>query len=163
MFGIFLPAVIVPYAFTDDYSSCGWRSAGSRAPRGSEHPRLGCARRPPIRRASHRIGLPVAGTIDNLRFVRLVAVVGIVVLALLLHALVRSGIRPIARSAHRGLVCSLPAFQVYGSWAVLFFAPYAAILAAALLCFAVAAVDGRRESSAAIAWWARPRCCSRRC
>src|SRR5919204_4673708 len=42
-------------------------------------------------------------------------------------------------------VCSLPTFQVYGSWAVLFSAPLAALLAGGASLFAVAAVDGPRN------------------
>ena len=88
-----------------------------------------------------------AGTIDNLRFVRLVGVVGIVALALLLHwALVRSRIKSSLAALFAVLICSMPAFVVFGSWAVLFNVPYAAILGGAASLLVVAALDapGRR-------------------
>jgi hypothetical protein len=87
-----------------------------------------------------------AGTIDNLRFVRLVALVGIAALALLLHwALVRSGIRSAVAALMTVLVCCMPAFQVFASWAVLFVAPFAALLGASASTLTVSAIDSARQ------------------
>jgi hypothetical protein len=147
IFGVFLPTVIVPYAFSDDYSILWMADTGEPSAQFGKN----------VLDANAIGGRPfagllvsgffsAAGTIDNLRFVRLFAIVGIVALALLLHwALVRSRINPTVAALIAVLVCTLPAFQVYGSWAVLFFSPLAALLAGGASLFAVAAVDGPRD------------------
>ncbi len=147
IFGIFLPAVIVPYAFSDDYADLWMVVSGEPSAQFGKN----------VLDASAITGRPfsgllitwffkAAGTIENLRFVRLFAVLTIVALALLLHlALVRSRIKPALAALIAVLVCSLPAFQVYGSWAVLFSSPLAALLAGGASLFVVAAIDGPRE------------------
>ena len=71
-----------------------------------------------------------AGTIDNLRFVRIISVAGIVVLALILFwALVRSGVGRMPAALIALLVCTMPPFQLYASWTVSFSVPWAAVLA----------------------------------
>lgn len=155
IFGIFLPALIVPYAFSDDYSVlsianglAGRPVFGTNIPGGFFGTNIldtvaGSGR--PIAGLLDDLVYSTAGTIDNLRFVRLVTVVGIVALAFLLHwALVRSGVRSVPAALIVVLVCGMPAFEVYGSWAVLFNIPYAAILAGCASLFAVSAVDGPR-------------------
>jgi hypothetical protein len=145
--GVFLPTVIVPYAFSDDYTDLymadGW---GGTAQFGKN-----------IIDASAITGrvfsglliqwfFAAAGTIENLRFVRLVAVITIAALALLLHwALVRAGFSAFGAALVAVLLCTLPAFQVYASWAVLFSSPLAALLAGAASLFTVSAVDGPRQ------------------
>ena len=87
-----------------------------------------------------------AGTIDNLRFVRLVGVLGVVGVGVLLHwALVRSRIAPRVAAFIAILVCSLPAFQVYAAWTIENSMPYAMLLAAGGSLLVVSAVDGRRD------------------
>src|SRR5919108_1017961 len=147
IFGVFLPTIIVPYAFSDDYTDLWMAVSGEPTAQFGKN----------IIDASAITGRPfsglliqwlfsAAGTIDNLRFVRLFGVVTIVALALLLHwALVRSRVRSAPAALIAVFVCSLPAFQVYGSWAVLFSAPLAALLAGGASLFAVAAVDGPRD------------------
>lgn len=147
IFGVFLPTIIVPYAFSDDYTDLWMAVSGEPTAQFGKN----------IIDASAITGRPfsglliqwlfsAAGTIDNLRFVRLFGVVTIVALALLLHwALVRSRVRSTPAALIAVFVCSLPAFQVYGSWAVLFSAPLAALLAGGASLFAVAAVDGPRD------------------
>jgi hypothetical protein len=145
--GVFLPVVIVPYAFSDDYSIL-WMAVSREA-----SPQFGKS----ILAANAIGGRPLAGllvdgffsaagAIDNLRLVRLVALIGLVGLALLLHlALMRSGVKSTVAALIALLVCTLPAFQVYTAWAVLFFAPFAALLAGLASMLVVAAVDGQRE------------------
>ena len=156
IFGIFLPTLIVPYAFSDDYPVLSIANGlNNRAVSGTNIP--GGFFGTNIIDTVAASGRPLAGllddlvysatrTIDNLRFVRLVAVVGIVALAFLLHwALVRSGVRRFTAALIVVLVCGMPSFEVYGSWAMLFNIPYAAILAGCASLFAVGAVDGPRN------------------
>ena len=143
VFGMFLSALIVPYAFSDDYPIL------LIADRLGTSPEFGrsiidtvSSNGRPFAGLLDDLVFSAAGTINNLRFVRLVSVVGIVVLALLLHwALVRSRVKPALAAVIVVLVCSTPAFQVYGAWAVLFTVPYAAILAGVASFFVVAATD----------------------
>jgi hypothetical protein len=146
IFGIFLPALIIPYAFSDDYPILFIADRlGSSPEFGSNIIDTVAVSGRPFAGLLDKIFFSAAGTIDNLRFVRLVAVVGIVALALLLHwALVRSGIKRTVAALIAVLVCSMPAFQVYGSWAVLFNVPYAAILGGGASLLVVAAVDAPR-------------------
>jgi hypothetical protein len=147
VFGIFLPTLIVPYAFSDDYPYLQMAVGLGPSPWLGKNVIDGYAvNGRPFAGVLEQIVFSAAGTIDNLRFVRLLAVVGIVALALLLHwALIRAGIRRTFAALIAVLVCSMPAFQIYGSWAVLFFAPYAALLAGGASLLSVAAVDGPRR------------------
>lgn len=144
--GIFLPTVVVPYAFADDYSLL-WMAA-SREP----SPQFGknlfeatATTGRPLMGVLDQIFFSAAGTIENLRFVRLVAVIGIVALALLLHwALVRAEIGSAPAALTAVLMCSMPAFQIYGAWATLFAQPFAALLAGGASLLTVAAIDAPR-------------------
>jgi hypothetical protein len=147
VFGIFLPVVIVPYAFSDDYPILAMAVGFGPNPLFGDNILDAAA-------VNGRLfqGLftdtfySAAGTIDNLRFVRLFGVIGIVALALLLHwALVRSGIKRTFAALVAVLVCSLPSFQLYASWTGLFSSPYAALMGASASMLAVAAVDAPRN------------------
>ena len=117
-FGIFIPAVIVPYAFADDYSIL-WMVVS---------------------------GKPSSPLIQNiLDWDALIGLIGIVVLALLLHrALVRARIAPTFAAVIALLVCTMPAFQVFDSYTELFVAPYAALLAGGASLLAVDAITDPR-------------------
>lgn len=140
---VFLPVVIVPYAFSDDYPILSMADGlGSSPYFGKNILDAYSVNGRPLAGLLVNSVFSAAGTIDNLRFVRLAAVAGIVALALLLHwALVRSGLRPAAAALFVVFVCSMPSFQVYSSWTVLFAYPYAAILGGVASLFAIAAVD----------------------
>jgi hypothetical protein len=147
IFGIFLPAVIVSYAFSDDYPIL-WMAVSGKA-----NPYFGktifdatASGGRPLMGPLLQFAFSAAGTLDNLRFVRLIGIVGIAALALLLHwALVRSGIKPAVAALIAVLVSSMPAFQVAASWAVLFTAPYAALLGGGASVLAVSAIDSPRH------------------
>ena len=143
---VFLPTLIVPYGFTDDYSFL-WLAV-SREPSpmfGRSLIENGTAGGRPLSGVLHDLFYSAAGTIDNLRFLRLTAVAGIVLLALLLHReLVRSRIATVPAALIAVLTCTMPAFQVYASWAALFVAPYASILAGGASIVATAAVGAPR-------------------
>ena len=145
--GVFLPVLIVPYAFSDDYSIL-WMAV-SREPSPQFGKNIFDANAIGGRPLAGLLGdgvFSAAGAIDNLRFVRLISVLGLVVLALLLHwALVRSGVKSTIAALAAVLVCTLPSAQIYGGWAVLFIAPIAAVLAAIASGLVVTAVDGPRE------------------
>jgi hypothetical protein len=146
IFAMFLPVVIVRYAFTDDYPILFIADGLGSSPwfsRNLFETQVTGGR--PLAGLLQEFFFSAAGTIDNLRFVRLVGVVGIVALALLLHwALVRSGIKPALAALFAVLICSMPVFQVYGSWTVLFVAPYAAILGGGASLLAGSAVEEPR-------------------
>jgi hypothetical protein len=143
VFGIFLPVVIVPYAFSDDYPTLWMAVSGEPNPWfGSSILAAHSVGGRPIAGLLSTVFFKVAGTIDNLRFVRLAGIVGIVALALLLQwALVRSKVRPVVAALITVLVCSMPAFEVYASWAVLFVAPLAALLGGGASMLASSIVD----------------------
>jgi hypothetical protein len=143
-FGMYVWTVIVPYAFGDDYPIL-WMAV-------SHEPSIQFGKN--ILQASGDGGrifaglltswfFSAAGTIDNLRWVRLFAVVSIVAVALLLHwTLVRSRVNATAAALIAVFVCSMPPFQVYASWTVLFCAPLAALLSGGASLLATSTVDG---------------------
>src|SRR2546423_899391 len=147
IFAVFLPAVIVPYAFSDDYTDLWMAVSGEpTAQIGKNLIDASAITGRPFSGLLLQWFFSAAGAIDNLRFVRLFAVVTIAALALVLHwALVRSRIKPVPAALIAVFVCSLPAFQVYGSWAVLVSAPLAALLAGGASLFTVGAIDGPRH------------------
>jgi hypothetical protein len=146
LFGMFLPVVIVPYAFSDDYPVLFVADGlGSSYWFGSNIVDTVAASGRPIAGLLDKLFFSAAGSIENLRLVRLVAVVGIVALALLLHwALVRAGIRRTVAALIALLMCSTTSFQVCASWAVLFNVPYAALLGAGASLLVASAVDAPR-------------------
>lgn len=147
LFGVFLPVLIVPYAFSDDYSIL-WMAV-SREPSAQFGKNILDANAIGGRPLAGLLvdGLfSAAGAIENLRFVRLIAVVGLIAFGLLLHwALTRSGVKSTVAALIALLVCTVPAFQVYTAWAVLFFASLAALLAGGASLLVVAATDGPRQ------------------
>jgi hypothetical protein len=71
-----------------------------------------------------------AHNLDNLRFLRLAAVLGIALLAyLLLRALTRAGWPPGRSAALALIICTLPPFQVCAAWSLSFSVFYSCILA----------------------------------
>jgi hypothetical protein len=123
---VFLPVLVIRYAFLDDYSilasakglqpsTWGLYASGGRPLAGLVVPGLFSA----------------AGDISGLRYIRLLSIAGIVCLALLLHwRLNNAGIGRRWTTLIAIFIATLPAFQVYASWATLSAAPYAAILGA---------------------------------
>src|SRR5712691_9528691 len=115
VFGMYLPTVIVPYAFSDDYSFLWMADSREPSPQfGKNILDASAIGGRPIAGLISDLFFSTAGTIDNLRFMRLFGLIGIVALALLLNwALVRSGVQPTAAALVSVLVCSLPAFEVF--------------------------------------------------
>ena len=155
VFVVFLPTLIVPYGNTDDYMNLAH----------AEH--LGLSSPPfpkSIMHAAAAEGRPIfgllvdsafsaAGTVDNLRFVRVFSVLGIVALTLLLYwALVRSKIAHLPAALLALLVCTLPPFQLYAAWATTFALPWAALLAGCASLLAVAGTDAPRQHYDRLVW-----------
>ena len=95
LFGVFLPVLIVPYAFSDDYSILWMAVSGQASPQfGKNILDANAIGGRPIAGLLGQGLFEAAGSIANLRFVRLFTVVCLVALALLLHwALVRSRVK----------------------------------------------------------------------
>jgi hypothetical protein len=136
---MFVSAWTVPYAFSDDYAILWMITSGEPSPQfGKDILAAAASEGRPVVGLLDEIFFSAAGSVDNLRFVRLFAVVGIAALALLLHwALVRARIRPVVAGCIAVLICSLPAFQVYASWTTLFSVPWGGVLAGAASLLAV--------------------------
>jgi len=148
-FGIFLPAVIVPYAFDDDYPMLALATGLGPVPlAGNSVLGAFAANGRPLGGLLSSIAYSAAGTLDNLRYVRLVSILAIVALALLLHwSLVRAGVRSTLAALTALLMCSMPPFVVFATLSTAFTASLAAVLGAGASILAVAAVDrGRREA-----------------
>jgi hypothetical protein len=124
-FVTYLPVVVVPYGFTDDYWNLGALHGLGGIPPWKFSTQGG--------RPLHALLLSGAfwlvPDIDSLRLLRLVGICGAALLGILLyHALRKSKVDPWLATGISISVISLPSFQVYVSWATLFADPYAAIL-----------------------------------
>jgi hypothetical protein len=99
---------------------------------------------------------PVLEQLDNigdLRFVRLIGILGIAALACCFFKALSSGVFEKLESALVALViCTLPSFQVIAAWASTAFFPYAALLAAASWHFAERAQTRLIWSDFLISW-----------
>jgi hypothetical protein len=144
----YLPAVVVPYAFSDDWEEFAGAHGFGQSPWHSwaEEGRV-------VNGAFSQAALSAAQTIDDLRLVRLIGVIGIAALVLLLRrALMRIGVGGFVAAMMALFVATLPPFQVYAAWTILFMAPWAAVLAgAASLVIAGANGTSRRPSAARLA------------
>jgi len=138
LFVTFAPVLVTPYAFTDDWTllaqSLRGESFVSLAPPHlpGEPPALmnSLARGCPTSAYLTYWGFTAAHSLDNLRFLRVVAVLGIALLAyLLLRALTRVGWPPGRAAALALLICTLPPFQVEAAWSLSFSVPYSCVLA----------------------------------
>ncbi len=143
LIGIFLPALIVPYGAADDYPVLSIADGlGPNVAFGKSIISTVSASGRPLAGVLDQLFFSTAGTIDNLRFIRLAGVIGVVLLALLLHwALARSGVKGAGAVLIVLFICTIPSFQEYGAWAVMFNVPYAAILAGGASLIATGAVD----------------------
>lgn len=121
----YLPVVVVPYAYADDYSLLGWRQGFT-----GDFFKTATSFGRPLHALVLRAAFSLAPTIDALRFVRLVALLGVMLLAVFLYYALRSAEvdRWLAVAVCVTLV-SLASIQVYVSWAAVFEAPYVAIVA----------------------------------
>jgi hypothetical protein len=122
----YLPVIVVPYAFEDDYwilgrmHGLGGASVWTSASKGGR----------PLQALLLMGFFSLAPDIDSLRLVRLLGLAGAALVGLLLfYALRRCDLNRWFAAGIAISVTTLPSFQVYVSWAVLFEAPLAALLA----------------------------------
>ena len=140
--------LIVPYGDADDYMSLAMAEhlGLSSPPYAKSLAHYGAAEGRPIWGVVANAAFSAAGTIDNLRYVRIISVAGILALALVLYwALVRSKLGRTPAALIALLVCTLPPFQAYAAWAVMLHASWTALLAGCASLLAVAAVDAPRR------------------
>ncbi len=127
---MFLPVATVSYGQVDDYVFMWMAVSGHPDPLAGESLFITSAvQARPLEGLLDSWAFSAAGSIDNLRFLRLLAILGIAAFAVLLHwALVRAGFRSAPAALIVVLVCCLPAFQVFAALAVAWSTPLAAIL-----------------------------------
>jgi hypothetical protein len=125
----FAPVLATPYAFLDDYTVLQ-----AFTPRGDPKGKarywgLVTAFGRPAVFPLFELSYGVFERIEDLRYLRLVGLLGTGGLAWLLwKALDRAGLSPVASASAALLVCTMPPFQVYASWAVEAFLGPVAIL-----------------------------------
>lgn len=138
----YFPAIVVPYAFMDDYYLLAWQR-GLQGEFWKTATQFG--------RPLHALFLSgafgLASDIGALRLVRLLGLLGVMLLAVLLYCVLRQA--GFGRWLSTGVcvsVVSLASFQVYVSWAAVFEAPYVAVLAglASLRLRSAFGLEGRR-------------------
>jgi hypothetical protein len=121
----YLPVVVVPYAYMDDYFVLGWRRG-----LGGDFFRTATSFGRPLHAVFLWSVFSLAPDIDSLRLVRLVALLGVMSLAVLLYYALR--LADLGQWLSTGVcvsVVALASFQVYVSWAAVFEAPYVACVA----------------------------------
>jgi hypothetical protein len=140
---MFIPVAIVPYGQIDDYAFLWLAVSGHPDPiAGPSIFETSAVQGRPLEGLLQSWFFSAAGSIDNLRYLRVLAIVGIAAFGVLLHwALVRSGLRSAFAALIAVLICSLPAFQVYAAVAVAFPTPWAAILAGGASLVAATAIE----------------------
>jgi hypothetical protein len=143
VFGMFASVIVIPYANGDDYPFLWMAISGKPTTQfGKSILDATSAEGRPLLGVLDQLGFSAAGTIENLRFVRLFAVLGVVALGMLLQwALVRAGIKPTPAALIAVLVCSLPAFGVYVAWTTSFTTPWSAALAGGASMMTLWAMD----------------------
>ncbi|MGE0229424.1 MAG: glucosyltransferase domain-containing protein [Dehalococcoidia bacterium] len=127
---VLAPSILVPYAFADDYSYLWMAVSGEANPQfGGSVFEAHAVNGRPLTGLLMQLTFGAASSIEQLRLVRIAGVLGVIAFGLLTQwALTRARIRPWPAALIALLMCTMPAFQVYGSWTVLFAAPHAAVL-----------------------------------
>ena len=143
VFAMFIPVATVPYGQIDDYAFLWMAVSGHPDPSaGRSIFETSAVQARPLEGLLQGWGFAAAGSIDHLRFLRILGLVGIAAFGVLLHwALVRSGFRSWFAALIAVLICSLPAFEVYAAVTVAFPTPCAAVLAGAASLVAATAID----------------------
>ncbi len=140
---MFIPVATVPYGQIDDYAFLWMAVSGHPDPfAGRSIFETSAVQARPLEGLLQAWGFAAAGSIDHLRVLRILGLVGIAAFGVLLHwALVRSGFRSWFAALIAVLICSLPAFEVYAAVTVAFPTPCAAVLAGAASLVAATAID----------------------
>ena len=140
--------LIVPYGYGDDYMNLALadRLGLSSPPFGTRVIVQATAEGRPFWGVLMTPVLALADTVDNLRFVRILTVAGIVALALLLYrALAHARLGRLPAVLIALLISTLPAFQLHAAFTINFPIPWAALLAGCASLLTAAAVDGPKR------------------
>jgi hypothetical protein len=152
---VYLPALIVPYGLTDDYlylAQAGELGLPS-PPYTKSVMHAGAVEGRPLWGALVKPVFAAAVTIDNLHYVRIINVAGVVALALFVYwALMRSKIGRLPAALIALLVATMPPFQLSASWTVAFSLPWTALLAGCASLMAVAGMDRPRQHYDRLIW-----------
>jgi hypothetical protein len=120
----YLPAIVVPYAYMDDYFVLAWREG-----LGGDFFRTATSFGRPLHGFSLWGVFSLATDPESLRLVRLLALVGVMLLAVLLYyALRQAQVNEWVAAGACVSVVTLAAFQVYVAWASAAEVPYVAAL-----------------------------------
>jgi hypothetical protein len=121
----YFPAIVVPYAYMDDYFLLAWRDGF-----GGSFFKTATAFGRPLHALLLSMTFGLASDIDSLRLVRLTSLVGVALFSLLLyHALRRAGAPELLAAGACVSVVTLASFQIYVAWAAIGEVPYVAALA----------------------------------
>lgn len=135
----FLPLTLIRFAFLDDYSFL----ATALRNRDGTFELLASVGRP-INGWLLETAFGVANDIDGLRWLRLTGILGIATLAAILSSILAKHGLSIPEAASTSIViCTLPAFQVYASWAQYLGTPWAALAAVGAARFTLRSFDKR--------------------
>jgi hypothetical protein len=146
---IYAPAITVPYAFGDDYPNLGYTMLGTNGGAIRQQAEWG---RPVIAVLLHT-AFSLMSDIGDLRYMRFVGVIGIGLLAWLLHrALVSAGVNSLMAFSFPVLICVMPPFQVFAAWTTTSFNVYSAI-SAGLALTAASAVLSRSSRVVELKGW----------
>jgi hypothetical protein len=140
--GVYLIGLLASYGFADDYLLLAGNHGLAPDPFD-----LYVSGGRPLGGVLSMTAFSLADGINQLRWIRFAGVIGIVMLALLMHrTLLLQGLSNRGSALIAVFVCVLPPFQVYASWATLFVVPYAAFLAGIASLIAISAIGSDRRS-----------------
>lgn len=122
---VYVPVVLTPYATADDYGTASVISQGGLA-----ELKLRLIGGRPLDAVLNQIGFSMAEGIESLRYLRVLSILGIILLAWYFSYVLLVTGRGLFESLFLSIIVfTTPAFQVYASWAVAAFYPFAALTA----------------------------------
>lgn len=138
--GLFSAVLLTPADFTDSYAELAQALQGSL--KGYDIQTVAFGR--PLYALLMNVTMPHVATIEDLRWLRFVGLVGLAALALMLYLMLRRvGVGEIPALLIPLVLCSLPPYEVWISWAICAFFPWAAALSGAAFLVAEEALRRR--------------------
>jgi hypothetical protein len=135
----YIAALVVPYAFADDYSYLGDKFLGTLWEKDLIH-QIQWGR--PTMEFLLQVAFGLMRDIGDLRYLRLVGVIGVALLAWMLYrALLAAGLTRVRALLAPFFICAMPPFQVYVGFAVTAVTVFATLLGGAALLMADRALD----------------------
>ncbi len=139
----YYPVVTATYGFTDDYRKLQEAAMGGR-----ELWRHQVSEGRPLMGIIQVVLLPLAGTVDRLRWVRAINLASLCVLAVAIYfALGRLGFANALAAAFSLGIAALPCFQICTSWAGMTVVPFAATVAGAAAWLALTLADDLKPAA----------------